>query len=204
MKNNLPTELLIATRNRGKLREAQQLLSDLPIFPRHLEEFPETGEVEETGATFAENATLKAQAYAWQTKLWTLADDSGLEVDALNGAPGIYSARYAGEGATDAQRIARLLEELQRVDASTRRARFVCAIAIADTNGNVINVSEGTCEGHIAHQPQGNGGFGYDPIFIPEGYVESFGQLPAEIKAQISHRARAFQATRLFLLNNFM
>lgn len=199
----LPTEILIATRNTGKLREAQELLSDLPVRLRNLAEFPQTGEVEETGTTFSENASLKAQAYAVQTGLWTLADDSGLEVDALGGAPGIYSARYAGAGATDAERIARLLEELRRVDEQSRTARFVCAIAFADTKGNVINISLGTCEGRIAREPHGAGGFGYDPIFIPDGCEESFGQLSSEIKSQISHRARALQATRSFLLTHF-
>ena len=199
----LPPEILIATRNRGKLREAQELLSGLPVRWRNLAEFPETGEVEETGATFTENASLKAQAYAAQTGLWTLADDSGLEVDALGGAPGIYSARYAGAGATDAERIALLLEELRHVDERARHARFVCAIAFADTKGDVINVSLGTCEGRIAREPRGAGGFGYDPVFIPDGYDESFGQLSSEIKAQISHRARALQSTRAFLLKNF-
>ena len=199
----LLSEILIATRNRGKLREAQELLSDLPFCLRSLNEFPETGEVEETGVTFSENASLKAEAYAAQTRLWTLADDSGLEVDALGGAPGIYSARYAGAGATDAERIARLLEELRDVDEHARSARFVCAIAIADPGSNIINVSLGECEGRIAREPRGAGGFGYDPIFIPDGYDESFGQLSSEIKARISHRARALQATRSFLLNHF-
>lgn len=161
------------------------------------------GEVEETGATFTENASLKAQAYAAQAGLWTLADDSGLEVDALGGAPGIYSARYAGAGATDAERIARLLEELRHVEQDARRARFVCAVATADPTGNVIHVSLGTCEGSISREPHGAGGFGYDPIFIPDGYDESFGQLSSEIKARISHRARALQATCSFLLSHF-
>lgn len=198
------TELLIATGNAGKVREALPLLHGLPLRLRSLAEFSGITEVEETGATFAENAALKATGYAAQTGLWTLADDSGLEVDALGGAPGIFSARYGGEGASDAARIQRLLTELSRSGDSERRARFVCVIAIADPDARLLNTSTGICEGSIALAPSGEGGFGYDPIFIPDGYQESFGELPPEIKQRISHRARALEAARPFLLDYFL
>ncbi len=192
-------ELLIATGNKGKVAELRQLLAGLTLRLRDLAEFPRALEVEETGQTFAVNAALKAQGYAGQTGLWTLADDSGLEVEALGGAPGVYSARYGGEGLTDADRVNRLLGELARVDAKDRRARFVCVIAIADPLGHVRNLSTGTCEGRIVHAPRGTHGFGYDPVFLPDGFEQTFGELPAEIKQDISHRARALKAASSFL-----
>jgi XTP/dITP diphosphohydrolase len=201
--NALTTELLIATHNVGKLIEFRSLISDLPVRLLSLSEFPETTEVEETGETFAENAALKARVYATQTHRLTLADDSGLEVDALGGAPGVFSARYAGEGASDAQRNARLLSDLDRAADQTRRARFVCSIAIADAGARVLNISTGICEGRIADEPHGANGFGYDPLFIPHGYAQTFGQLSQEIKQQISHRARALANARAFLLEHF-
>ena len=195
-------ELLIATHNAGKVRELEILLAGLPLRLRSLAEFPEIVEVEETGATFAENGALKARGYAAQTRLWTLADDSGLEVDALGGAPGVLSARYGGAGASDAERTARLLAELSRTDDRQRRARFVCVIAIADPAARIAHTSMGTCEGSIALAPRGENGFGYDPVFIPDGYEESFGELSAEIKRRISHRARALEGARTFLFNH--
>ncbi|HEX8137949.1 MAG TPA: RdgB/HAM1 family non-canonical purine NTP pyrophosphatase [Pyrinomonadaceae bacterium] len=199
----MPHELLIATRNMGKVREVQSLLGALSLRLRSLAEFPETSEVEETGATFAENAAIKARAYAAQTGCWTLADDSGLEVEALNGAPGVYSARYGGPEATDAERIELLLEALSRSGDASRRARFVCVIAVADHSSNLLELFTGTCEGRIAHEARGTGGFGYDPVFVPTGYEQSFGELPPEVKQQISHRARALQAALPFLLKHF-
>lgn len=196
---NEQRELLIATRNAGKLREMQELCAQLKWRLRNLSEFPQVAEVEETGATFVENATLKAESYSAATGLWTLADDSGLEVDALGGAPGIYSARYAGAGASDEERIQRLLAELSQVNDTARRARFVCAIAIANSQARVINTALGYCEGRITHAPSGAGGFGYDPIFIPDGYAQSFGELPEAIKQRISHRAQALEQARAFL-----
>ena len=193
------TELLIATSNPGKIRELESLLATLPLRLRSLREFPAIQEIVETGTTFAENATLKATGYARQTHLWTLADDSGLEVAALGGAPGVYSARYAGPEATEAERIARLLEELSRVDDTERHARFNCVIVLADPAAQVINVAEGTCEGHLTHAPRGTGGFGYDPLFVPHGFRQTFGELPDQVKQSISHRARALAATTAFL-----
>jgi XTP/dITP diphosphohydrolase len=201
--NALLSELLIATRNAGKLREFRSLLSDLPIHLLSLKEFPLTTDVAETGATFAGNAALKARVYAGQTGRWTLADDSGLEVDALDGAPGIFSARYAGEGVLDAERNARLLAELASATDAARRARFVCCIAFADAEGNIINISTGICEGRIAYEARGAQGFGYDPLFIPDGYAQTFGELSDGIKQQIGHRARALANARAFLLEHF-
>jgi XTP/dITP diphosphohydrolase len=202
MKEMMRKELLIATRNAGKVHEVEALLDGLPLRLRSLAEFPEIGEVEETGTTFAENAALKASSYAAQTRLWSLADDSGLEVEALGGAPGVFSARYAGgAGASDADRIAQLLAELSRTHDAERRARFVCVIAISDPAARLVNTSIGTCEGSIAHAPRGVEGFGYDPVFIPDGYQQSFGELSPEIKQRISHRARALEAARSFLLD---
>lgn len=202
-KELLPKELLIATRNAGKLVEVRELLLDLPVSLKSLLDFPHTGEVEETGATFAENASIKATAYALQTGAWTLSDDSGLEVQALGGAPGLFSARYAGPSATDAERVKLLLSELARTGDPLRRARFACAVSISNPAGSIINVSTGVCEGRIAHQPRGTGGFGYDPVFIPEGFEQTFGELSPEVKKEISHRARALAGTRSFLLGLF-
>jgi XTP/dITP diphosphohydrolase len=191
--------LLLATQNEGKLKELRSLLADLPLDLFSLADFPKVEVVPETGESFTENASLKAVGYALQTGLLTLADDSGLEVDALGGAPGIFSARYAGEGAADADRTNRLLAELSNTPAGERAARFVSAVAIANEGGEVVNLSIGACEGQIDFAPSGTEGFGYDPVFIPSGYDKSFGALKSEIKNQISHRARALLAAREFL-----
>jgi XTP/dITP diphosphohydrolase len=201
MKKALSTELLIATTNRGKIVELRSLLSSLSLSLRSLDEFPEVTDVPETGATFAENAILKARGYAAQTQLWTLADDSGLEVDALGGAPGVYSARYGGESLSDADRVKLLLEALSKSNDANRHARFVCVIAIADPSGEILNLSTGVCEGRIAYEPRGANGFGYDPVFVPEGYEQSFGELTTSIKETISHRGRALSAAQTFLLS---
>lgn len=203
MNETFPAELLLATRNPGKLIEVREFLSDLPFDLRSLTDFPHTTEVEETGATFADNASIKATAYALQTGAWTLSDDSGLEVDALGGAPGIFSARYAGEDASDAERVQLLLYELAKTADPLRRARFVCAVSLSDPTGRVINVSTGICAGRVAQQPRGQRGFGYDPVFIPDGFEQTFGELSSEVKKLISHRARALDLTRSFLLKLF-
>ena len=192
-------QLLIATRNTGKVREFAELLAGLPLRLRHLDEFTDIAEAEETGATFAENAALKARFYSRLTGLPALADDSGLEVDALGGAPGVYSARYAGAAATDAERNTKLLDELSRSHDHSRRARFVCVVAFASAASDALELFEGVCEGRIAPSPRGTGGFGYDPLFIPDGYDETFGELSAEIKNRLSHRARALAAAARFL-----
>jgi len=195
------TPLLIATWNKGKRRELQQLLSDLPFALMSLDDILGLEPVLETGETFLENASLKASGYAIQSGLLTLADDSGLEVDALGGAPGVHSARYAGDGASDRQRVEKLLGDLRNVDEPDRTARFVSAVATASSNGSIINMSVGRCEGRIAFEPRGSGGFGYDPIFIPAGSEMTFAELPPEIKNQISHRHTALEKAREFLRN---
>jgi XTP/dITP diphosphohydrolase len=206
--------LLLGTRNAGKLREIETILGEVPWLIRSLREFEDVGVAPEVGETYAANAIAKAQFYARATGLCALADDSGLEVAALGGAPGVYSARYAGHGASDAERRELLLAELASVanyeplvtrDESTdadenRRARFVCVVAIATPNGSVLNVAEGTCEGTITFAPRGEGGFGYDPLFVPDGFDQTFAELPDSIKNRISHRARALQQTRVFLI----
>lgn len=188
---NRTAELLIGTKNVGKIKELEQLLANGFFRLRSLNDFPSAIEPEETGAAFVENAVLKARSYALQTGLWALADDSGLEVVGLNGAPGVLSARYAGENATDAERIEKLLKELSETQNKNRRARFVCAMAIADETGEIKFSAEGVCNGKIALSATGANGFGYDPVFIPDGFSATFGELSSDIKQQISHRARA-------------
>jgi XTP/dITP diphosphohydrolase len=189
------TGLLIATRNSGKLREYERLLAGLPLSLTYLDKEGITHEVEETGESFSENAIRKAQEYARISGLLTLADDSGLEVDALGGEPGVHSARYAGPGADDADRYRLLLERMQGVPWEGRGARFRCAIAIAEPGGKTYT-AEGTCEGIIALAPQGDYGFGYDPVFYLPQDDRTMAQLPPEMKNRISHRARAAQEIR--------
>ncbi|MGI8638938.1 MAG: XTP/dITP diphosphatase [Pyrinomonadaceae bacterium] len=184
-------QLLVATNNIGKVKELKKFLLDLSLQLRSINEFPGIIEVEETGKTFTENAVLKAKSYALQTKIWALADDSGLEVEVLDGAPGVFSARYAGENATDEEKIVKLLKELNETPDEQRRARFVCAMAISDENGEIKFLANGVCSGRIALTPSGTNGFGYDPIFIPDGFEQTFGELSGEIKQKISHRAQA-------------
>jgi XTP/dITP diphosphohydrolase len=191
--------LLVATQNQGKLQELRQLLSDLPFKLASLTDYPNVSTVAETAESFIENASLKAVGYGSQTGCLSLADDSGLEVDALGGAPGVLSARYAGHAASDSERTEKLLLELSSIPAMKRSARFVSAIAIADVGGRILNVSVGECKGHIDFAPRGSKGFGYDPIFIPSGYDKTFAELNTVIKNEISHRARALLGAREFL-----
>ena len=156
-------------------------------------------EVDETGATFAENACLKAVAYAHACRRWTLADDSGLEIDALDGAPGVRSSRFAGPTATDADRNARVLDLMREVPAHRRTARYRCAIVVADPDGAVAYESEATVEGIIGHGPRGCGGFGYDPLFIVGPGATTMAELPGEAKDVISHRGQGGRAARRFL-----
>jgi XTP/dITP diphosphohydrolase len=191
--------LVIATRNRGKLLELRALIRELPLVLLDLSSFPSVQTIPETGATFVENASLKAAGYAIQIGEMTLADDSGLEVDALGGAPGVRSARYAGDGASDSERVDKLLSELSHVRPRERTARFVSAIAIAGREGVILNISSGVCEGRIAEAPRGANGFGYDPVFIPEGYDQTFAELRPQLKNRISHRGKALEAATHFL-----
>lgn len=198
--NSSPKSLLIATRNPGKFVEVKSMLEGLPFELTSLVEFRSPSTVNETGQTFAENAALKAQGYALQTSLWTISDDSGLEVDALDGAPGVLSARFAGEEASDAQRVSLLLSKLSLIPEMRRTARFVCATAVSDPDGRLIYSATGICHGRLSFYPRGSGGFGYDPVFVPDGYNLTLAELGLEVKNQISHRARALAATRDFLL----
>ena len=189
----------MATRNPHKTRELQQILgSDFTV--RDLRAHSEISEIAETGTSFEENAKLKALAVSRKLPGLVAADDSGLEVDALGGAPGIYSARYAGANATNKERIDKLLEELARIDAKKeqRSARFRCELALA-RNGDVLGTFEGIVEGQIADRSRGSHGFGYDPIFVPNGFQQTFGQLRPAEKNQLSHRARALKKLRAFL-----
>jgi XTP/dITP diphosphohydrolase len=189
-------ELLLATRNAHKTREFAQILgNDFQISDLAKSNAPP---VRETGDTFEKNAVLKAVTVSQDRHLLVIADDSGLEVDALDGAPGIYSARYAGENASDEQNVDKLLRELASSD--KRSARFRCVIALA-REGKLLETFEGIAEGVIVDLPRGKRGFGYDPIFVPKGYDLTFGELPAEIKNRISHRAKAIAALRQALLN---
>ena len=186
-------ELVVATRNAHKTREIQLILgSDFTV--RDLGAYPEISEIHEDGTSFEENAKLKALAASRQLPALVIADDSGLEVEALGGAPGVYSARYAGASATERDKIAKLLRELERVRATEdrRRARFRCVVALA-RNGSLLGTFERIVEGMIANEARGDSGFGYDPIFIPEGLKQTFGELPREVKNTISHRAQAIR-----------
>lgn len=186
-------ELLLATGNADKAREFEEMLG------RDFVVRPINSDVEETGATFAENAILKALALSRKDRQsLVLADDSGLEVDSLDGAPGIFSARYAGANATDEENIAKLLRDL--AENSDRRARFRCAIALA-RDGELLATFEGSVEGVIVDLPRGENGFGYDPVFRPNGIDKTFGELAAEVKNQISHRAAAIEKLSRYLLS---
>lgn len=194
--------LLIATKNHGKGVELSEMLSDLPIHIVSLNDFPGVEGVAETGSSFSENARLKASGYAAATGLTALADDSGLEVDALGGRPGINSARYGGEATDYKYKITALLAAM---DASeNRRARFVSALAISGPDGNILFETQGVCTGIITDSPRGTGGFGYDPVFVPDSYDLTFGELDGSVKRQISHRARAFRQIIPFLQDNFV
>ena len=183
-------KLLVATHNQGKVREYRDLLADLPVEVTYLDPEGITLEVAETGATFEENARLKASTYAGLSGLWTWADDSGLEVDALGGGPGVYSARYAGPDATDADRYRKLLDALAAVPWDQRTARFRCTVALATPEG-MLRTVDGVCEGIIAFGPAGSNGFGYDPVFYLPEADQTMAQLPPEVKNQVSHRGRA-------------
>lgn len=185
--------ILIATRNAHKLQEIREMLPGVELIGTDI--FPQVPDPVEDGETFEANATIKAIAWAKATGLTAVADDSGLEVDALGGAPGIHSARYAGVHGDTAANNAKLLRELEGVEAPKRTARFVCALAIATPEG-VVKTLRGACEGSILVDAAGANGFGYDPLFVPNGYTDSFGVLPDAVKAGISHRAKAFQAAR--------
>ncbi|NLU48878.1 MAG: XTP/dITP diphosphatase [Syntrophomonadaceae bacterium] len=188
-------KLVVATRNQKKLRELQDLLDNTGLEMLTLNDLPSVPEVEEDGQTFAENAIKKARTVAEATGLLTLADDSGLEVDALGGLPGVHSARFAGEPADDGKNNAKLLAMLQGVPDEQRTARFRCVIAIAVPGGETY-LAEGACQGRITHKARGEGGFGYDPLFVVDEYGLTFAELPPEVKNRISHRGQALSQAR--------
>jgi XTP/dITP diphosphohydrolase len=190
--------LLIATTNRDKIREIVAVLGDLPLTLRTLDEFPAIPAPEETGRTFAENARAKARYYAHATSQTTVAEDSGLVVDALGGAPGVESARYGGADASYSKKFALIYDALRAGCHDGSAARFVCALAVV-RDGRILFEAEGTIEGRVALQPAGDGGFGYDPIFYYPPFAATLAQV-AERKAEVSHRARAFRALRDYLL----
>lgn len=186
--------LVVATTNSGKALEIAVVLCDLPVDVVSLRDYPGYPDVPETGSTFAENAIIKASHASKFTGELTLADDSGLVVDALDGQPGVYSSRFAGEGATDEDRNARILSLLKDVPEEKRTARFISAIAIAD--GDNVQAVEGTCEGCISLEPHGTGGFGYDPIFYVPMLRKTMAELTRNEKNAISHRGRALAKAR--------
>jgi XTP/dITP diphosphohydrolase len=192
------SRLVIASHNKGKVIEIKTLLGEIGWTILSLDQFPIVGEATEDKDTYAGNAAAKATYSSQITGEWVLADDSGLEVAAFGGAPGVLSARYAGPNASDSQRRLKLLSELAGIN--NRKARFVCSAAIADSSGSIVKTAEGICEGAISEHARGDSGFGYDPIFIPSGYDLTFGELSEQIKNQISHRAKAILAIRDFLV----
>lgn len=188
--NAIAREVVLATRNRGKLEEIRILLAPFGILMRPLDDFPEVPEIVEDGDTFHDNVRKKARTVARLTGRLAIADDSGLVVDALDGRPGVHSARYAGPDATDADRVAKLLEELRDVPEAERGAAFVCVAGIVTPDGREDYI-EGRCEGLIAFEPRGSGGFGYDPVFFYPPFGKTFGELDLPTKNRVSHRARA-------------
>jgi len=195
-------ELLIATRNKGKVREIQELLRDFDLKITSLHDYPDLPKIEEDGKTFAVNALKKAATISQFTKCLVMGEDSGLEVRALNNRPGIHSARYSGENATDRRNNLKLLRELRGVPLKKRQARYRCFVALTDAKG-IVAVVNGSCSGLIALRPAGQNGFGYDPLFFLPKYQKTFGQLDPAIKAKISHRARATRKLRA-VLNNYL
>lgn len=190
--------LAVATRNRGKIREIKEVLHGLPIRLLTCDDFPGWPVPEEKGSTFEENALEKAESLALFSGLPSLADDSGLEVEALGGAPGVTSAHYAGKHGDDAANIARLLRELEGIPSQERNARFVCVLALAGPRGEKLLLRE-DCEGWITGEPRGEGGFGYDPVFVPRGYSRTMAELSLEEKNAVSHRGKALRRLRSLL-----
>lgn len=191
MEKMISRRLLVSTRNAHKVSEIRDILR-LDFEVLDLTAISGVGDVEETGLTFEENATLKAQAVSGHFDGWVIADDSGLEVDALDGAPGVWSARFSGAGATDASNRALLLEKLEGVRGRERSARFRCVIVLA-REGRKLATFSGSVEGVIINQEKGECGFGYDSLFVPEGYCDTFAQLGPEVKNTLSHRAKALE-----------
>ncbi len=193
--------LVLATKNRDKIREIREILSDFPIEIKTLEDFPDMPDVEEDGATLDENAIKKARAFHEFTGLPALADDTGLEVDALDGAPGVYSSRFAGEEATYADNREKLLREMASVPAEARGAQFRCVVAFV--NGDQVLTAEGIVRGTITREPAGSDGFGYDPVFFVPELGRTFAEIDLETKNKISHRGIAFRKMKAKLHSLF-
>jgi len=192
-------ELIVASRNKGKVREIMELLTGLPYKVTSLLDYPQIPEIIEDGKTYRANALKKARAVALATGKMAMSDDSGIEVKALNNAPGIYSARFAGEGASEKARNQKMFTMLKGVPMHKRQARYRCVIAFVDAKGREIGVVQGTCGGYVTTKEIGENGFGFDPLFLVKRYNKTFGQLPDSLKAKISHRARALKKFRLLL-----
>lgn len=192
-------ELVIATRNRKKVEEIRRILHGIPVTLFSLDDFPGCQEVKEDADTFEGNAVKKAVAVASYSKKPVIADDSGLEVYALNNAPGVFSARYGGKGTDDRKNLEKVLKEMENVEEGKRGGRFVCVIALAFPDGKV-SVFEGYVEGSIGREPKGFNGFGYDPVFYLEGHDRTFAEMKAEEKDSLSHRGRALRKLREYLI----
>jgi XTP/dITP diphosphohydrolase len=186
-----PLQVVLGSRNRKKSREVAEIVAPHGIELVSIAEFPDAREVVEDGATFAENAAKKASQPALILGRWVIGEDSGLMVDALGGRPGVYSARFSGPGATDESNNAKLMREMTAVPAEKRTSAYVCSLALADPTGAIRLTAEGRCRGLMIDEPRGENGFGYDPYFLIREYHLTFGELPARVKHQISHRARA-------------
>jgi len=208
MTDTAQLEAVIGTRNPGKIREIETLLRGLRVILLSLTDFPNIPIVDEVGETYEENSALKALTYAKSTGLVTLADDSGLEVDALGGMPGPLSARYGGDFASDSARTTKLLSALDQKQNEPRTARYVCCLTLAgwvhpqqerNDEPGILRVTTANIEGQIAKEPRGLNGFGYDPVFVPIGHELSLAELPVAVKNRISHRAQAVAAMRTFL-----
>lgn len=184
--------IVLSSRNRKKTQEVAEILAPFGFAVVPITEFPDVPEVEEDGQTFAANAAKKASEVAVRLNQWVIGEDSGLCVDALDGAPGIYSARFSGPGATDERNNQKLLEVLQDVPDERRGAGYVCSVALSDPHGVIQVACEGTCRGRILREANGSGGFGYDPYFLIPEYHQTFGELSSMVKHRLSHRARAF------------
>ena len=184
--------IVLASRNQKKAREVSEILAPAGFVVIPVTQFPDVPEVEEDGLTFAANAAKKASEVARQLNQWVIGEDSGLQVDALGGAPGIYSARYSGPGATDEKNNQKLIADLASVPDEKRGAGYLCSVALSDPTGQIRIACEGTCRGRILKDANGDGGFGYDPYFLIPEYHLTFGQLSSVVKHRLSHRARAF------------
>ncbi|MCP3177760.1 MAG: XTP/dITP diphosphatase [Desulfuromonadales bacterium] len=196
-------DLVVATRNQGKLKEIRRLLMDTGVEVRGLDEFPGVPEVEEDGDSFEANARKKAETVAAAVGLWTLADDSGLTVDALGGRPGVHSARYAGPEATDADNNAKLIQELAEVSRVQRKGAFNCCMALSRP-GEPTRVFHGRIEGLLLDEPRGEGGFGYDPLFLVREYGKTMAELAIEVKNRISHRGQALRQALGWIKDNLL